>query len=607
MLSNRFRWVFCQLEVLRQCLPNNLLRILQELPKSLDETYQRILMEINYANQKEAHRLLQCLAVAHRPLRVEELAEVLALDVDAGGIPKFNAKWRWEDHEAAVLSACSSLVSVIDYHGSRVVQFSHFSVKEFLTSDRLASMEDVSQFRIASEPSHAILAQACLTTLLCLEDPTSEDSAEDIPLGRYASEYWVEHAQVGNVELKTRDALDRFFDVDKPHFAGFFRGAGGSFKLRFFRASSDEEPKGVLTPAAPFYFAAMLGLSGLAERLIVANKPKVIGFCGCKGTLLHLAVREGHIEAARLLLANGADINSRKDYSTPPHLVPLQRLRQTLLDDGSSDESDKGDNGDQSNKDDKSDGRDVFGQFDKMMNILQELEDGNPEDSSDSDMGDGEESGLTPLHLAASEGRLDMCQMLVERNADVCVHDNSGDTPLHLAVSSRHLDIAHILLKYNAEVDSRNEDGSTPLLRASSRGNMDILRLLLAHQADAFVHDNRGNTSLHLAAIGGHLEVARSLLELKADVNALNDEGSTPLHQASQGRRGGDPDIVQLVRLLLDNGADLHARDNYGNTPLYFAAARGYLEVTRTLLELKADVNSLNKDGLTPLQRVSQF
>ncbi|KAN0141750.1 hypothetical protein V8E53_000212 [Lactarius tabidus] len=115
-----FRWVYCQLEALQPCFPNNLRRMLEELPKSLDETYQRILKEINNANQKQAHQLLQCLAVARRPLEVEELAEVLALDVDAGGIPTFNVNWRWEDHEAAVLSACSSLVSVITDDDSRV-------------------------------------------------------------------------------------------------------------------------------------------------------------------------------------------------------------------------------------------------------------------------------------------------------------------------------------------------------------------------------------------------------------------------------------------------------------------------------------------------------
>ena len=185
-MSHRFQWVDCQLEVLRQRLPKHLFQIRKELPKSLDETYQRILKGINNKNQKEAHRLLQCLAVALRPLRVEELAEVLALDVDSRGIPMINAKWRWEDHEAAVLFACSSLVSVINDCGSRVVQFSHFSVKEFLTSDRLKSMEDVSQFHIAVEPSHAILAKACCGVFLNLPYPTSEDSVKNFALLPYA-------------------------------------------------------------------------------------------------------------------------------------------------------------------------------------------------------------------------------------------------------------------------------------------------------------------------------------------------------------------------------------------------------------------------------------
>jgi ankyrin repeat protein len=575
MCLNRFRWVFCQLEALRPCFPNNLRRMLEELPRSLDETYQRILKEINNANQKEAHQLLQCLAVARRPLGVEELAEVLALDVDAGGIPTFNAKWRWEDHEAAVLSACSSLVSVIIDHGSRVVQFSHFSVKEFLTSGRLASMEDVSQFHIVDEPSHTILAQACLGVLLSVDKRTSEDSVEDIPLLPYADEYWTEHVQVGNVELRIKDALDCLFDVDKPHFEALVYRTGFVSKLRYFRAS--EDPKGVVTAAAPFTFALEYELNGVAERLIVANQLQVIG-CRFHGwTLLHSAVYDRKIEGARLLLAHGADINSRKDYRTPPHITSVQSHFEGP----------------------------VEGSFDEIENSQQNSDtDVSSEESIDEDMGYGKESGFTPLHIAVSKGYLDMCKMLLEQKADVCAHDNSGNTPLHLAASGDYLEISRILLKYNAEVNSRNESGSTPLLRALSNGNIDIFQLLLAHNADPFVQDNEGDTPLHLAAIGGHLEAARSLLELKADVNSLDDEGSTPLHQASQSSRSGDPDIVQLVRLLLDDGADILALDNSGNTPLHFAASRSHLEVARMLLELKADVNALNKEGSTPLHQV---
>jgi len=72
--------VFCQLEVLRHCFPPSVRRVLEELPESLDETYERILKEIRKPNQKHTHRLLQCLVVAVRPLRIAELAEVLAVN-----------------------------------------------------------------------------------------------------------------------------------------------------------------------------------------------------------------------------------------------------------------------------------------------------------------------------------------------------------------------------------------------------------------------------------------------------------------------------------------------------------------------------------------------
>ena len=119
-----------------------------QLPESLDETYERIVMDIKKGNRADAYRMLQCLAVAIRPLTVAELAELLAFDFDTteGEIPNLNSKWRWEDHEQAVLSTCSSLITIVPAGHYQVVQFSHFSVKEFLLSDRLSmSTNDISQ------------------------------------------------------------------------------------------------------------------------------------------------------------------------------------------------------------------------------------------------------------------------------------------------------------------------------------------------------------------------------------------------------------------------------------------------------------------------------
>lgn len=181
ILLLRFRWAVCQLEVLRQCLAPSVRRILSELPETLDETYERILHEIPKSNRVHAHRLLQCLAVAVRPLCADELAEVLAIEFDtAGGISELNEDMRWEDQEQAVLSACSSLVAVIDDNDSRVVQFVHFSVKEFLTSDRLATSNiEGSRYHISLERAHTIMAQVCLGVLLRLDSQTGEATIEN--------------------------------------------------------------------------------------------------------------------------------------------------------------------------------------------------------------------------------------------------------------------------------------------------------------------------------------------------------------------------------------------------------------------------------------------
>jgi hypothetical protein len=245
---HRFRWVFCQLETLRHCFPPSLRRQLNELPQSLDETYERVLKEIEATNQgRYAHRLLQCLTVAMRPLRVEDLAEVLTFELDTaeGGLPRYHPEWRWEDHECAVLSACSSLITIVNSDNARVIQFSHFSVKEYLTSERPSTASgDVSRYYISLEPAHLTLAQACLGCLLdlntsvnkeydesndeCGSQDIDEDGSQDIdedgsqdsdesgsqasdegmPLRKYAAEHWTSHAQVGNTSSYLKDAME---------------------------------------------------------------------------------------------------------------------------------------------------------------------------------------------------------------------------------------------------------------------------------------------------------------------------------------------------------------------------------------------------------------
>ena len=91
--THRFRWVTCQLEMLRHCFPASLRDALCELPETLDKTYERILLGIKPGSREYPHRLLQCLTVVVRPLRAEELAEVLAIRFLAGKHPEYHSGW----------------------------------------------------------------------------------------------------------------------------------------------------------------------------------------------------------------------------------------------------------------------------------------------------------------------------------------------------------------------------------------------------------------------------------------------------------------------------------------------------------------------------------
>ena len=235
-------------------------RVVEDLPDTLDETYERILHEIPKANRVHVHQLLQCLTVAVRPLRVEELAEILAVDFStAEGIPKLNEDWRWKDQEA-VLAACSSLIAVVDDDDSWVVQFSHFSVMEFLTSDRLATSEvDTLRYHnIRSGPAHSTIAQACIGVLLRLEYPIDAEYQKRFPLADYAAKHFADHAEFGDVISHITDGIDKLLDEDKPHFAAWMSLLGSSWLA--------EKPSGL--GVSPLNDLTGLGYHGLVRHLI---------------------------------------------------------------------------------------------------------------------------------------------------------------------------------------------------------------------------------------------------------------------------------------------------------------------------------------------------
>jgi hypothetical protein len=268
-------------------------------------------------NWEYAHRLFQCVATAARPLRVEELAEFLAFDFNSGSTPAFLPDWRPEDPAHAVLSICSSLLAVVNVDGSPVIQFAHFSVKEYLTSERLANANDtgISRFHVSMAPAHTIVAQICLCALLHLDKNITADGLEKFPLVKYSSEHWVSHARFENVSSHILNAMKLLFCPTKHHLAIWV----WIYDPEDRRRRSDDSEFPPETRAAPLHYAAFCGIRDLVKFLIVERSQDVNarGF-DLKETPLVVACRMGHLDVARVLLEHGADTETRDSDTFNP-------------------------------------------------------------------------------------------------------------------------------------------------------------------------------------------------------------------------------------------------------------------------------------------------
>ena len=497
--------MFCQLVYLRRCIPGRIRRALDELPETLDETYTRTLEEIDEQNWEYAYRLFQCVTAASRPLLVGELAEFLAFDFEAGSTPTILPDWRPEDPTHAVISMCSSLLSVVKPHyGSPVVQFAHFSVKEYLMSARLAKAKDtISRFHVSMTAAHTIVAQACLGVLLHLGENVTKDSLEKFPLAEYAAEHWVGHARFENVSLKVQDGMKRLFDPSESHLSAWVWVHDPEDSRRRFRRF--ERPG--KARATPLHYAAFCGIHDIAAFLIVEDSQDVNarGF-DRKETPLHVASHRGHADVAQLLLEHGADADAQDDE------------KRTSLIRASS-----------------------HGHV-KVARVL--LEHGADTEARD-------EETWSPLERALWEGHVEVAQVLLEHGADVKAQDRDNWTPLHVA---RGEEAARLLLKHGSDVNALNNEDMTPLYHASALGRVGTARALLEHGADANARDAKNSTPLHVASHERVPAVAQLLLQHGCDIHALDDAGQTPFMVAAAL---GDQ---RIMKLLLEYGADDHRK-----------------------------------------------
>jgi hypothetical protein len=125
--------VYCQVVYICGCIPARIQHALADLPETLDETYQRTLREIKRQTGNlpiACFSSLQWLSARFASRNLPSCSHSISRP---NQFRNFNEDWRLEDPVDAVLSTCSSLLAIVDggYPFGKVIQFSHFSVKEF--------------------------------------------------------------------------------------------------------------------------------------------------------------------------------------------------------------------------------------------------------------------------------------------------------------------------------------------------------------------------------------------------------------------------------------------------------------------------------------------
>ncbi|KAI0289213.1 hypothetical protein BC826DRAFT_957470 [Russula brevipes] len=468
--GRRFRWVVCQLDTLRRCFPSSIRKTLKDLPATLDGTYERTLEEIPKEKKQHAHRLFQCLVAARRPLRVEELAEIFAIEFDTDSALKLRENWRPENPEEAVLSACSTLIAVIEDGDSKIVQFSHFSVKEFLTSDRLRTSEfgNICHYFIPLDVAHGILARACITVLLQLDESVDKERLSEFPLAFYAAGHWVDHAKIQEVASQFRDAMEQLLDPTKPYLAAWacwIRDVDQGLVGRTIDDLPEHPPRPMGTA---LYYAALCGLCDVAEHLIIARAEDSNAKCGGHGSPLHAAVYMGHLDTARVLLDRGADVNLGNRGGGTPLVAAYDRRNL------------------------------------ETMALL--LEHGANPDVRYDHCG-------SISHDAAYYGNTEVMELLLQHKADVHIRgtDEYTRTLLHWVPNS-DAKLAQILLDHGADINALDADHDTPLYTAAKMGRLEVVRVLLEHGADVHIRGEGDQTPFQAAQSGEHMEVAQLLL-----------------------------------------------------------------------------------------------
>ena len=490
---------------------------MNNLPKTLDETYERILLSIDEDYRDIVLEALRWLCFSIDVLTVAELAEAAVFSAFVEHPPEsaplkvsFDKDNFFAD-PLDILELLSGLVVYLpdsedtdsedtdtitvlqDNDGAEQtsesppklcttnskILLSHFSIKEYLVSGRLGSQ--VEYFAMDEVCSHPILATNCLYFVYFSQESLEYSKTHDErfsnskkPFFEYASRNWVEHARKADYESRLVDLI--VFILAAPHQirAGF---------LEFLPSADDE---GETKDISPLYLAAYGALYFPCKQLIE------------KGA--DIDAQGGEFGSA-IQAAFASQENESVSESLISSIVKL------LLDHGAN--------------------VDIQGGYYD-----------------------------TALQAASTGGHESIVKLLLDYGANVNLEGGPYNTALQAASRGGYESIVKLLFDYGANANVQGGYFGTALQATSYYGHESIVKLLLDHRVNVNLEGGSYNTALQAASEGGHESIMKLLLDHGADVNARGSYMSSLTAAVWGGRE-------KIVRLLLDHGAEVETEAGY--------------------------------------------
>ncbi|KAJ5099403.1 hypothetical protein N7532_006404 [Penicillium argentinense] len=288
-----FRYVECQFKAIRRVRNQvQLGKCLNTLPRDLDETYERILCNIDEEYVEDVRRVLTLLCFSTRPLTANELIDAHAVDLNESQLDRDGRSYEQDD----LIDICLGLIEIAapeedNRQNTLTVRIAHFSVQEYLHPDMPGL-----------PPGANSLDKSKLT---------------EFPFAHFAAMHWFHHYSISSSEAKPaiEQLASKLFKDDMKAFVTWIRlhdmDRPWDMSVGYNRLVTDM--------ALPLYYAALLGLESVLNSILaIATRDRgssetvnINSRGGRYGNALQAAADKGHEKLVQTLLDRGADIKAQ--------------------------------------------------------------------------------------------------------------------------------------------------------------------------------------------------------------------------------------------------------------------------------------------------------